>query len=94
MRRRANVDINHREIVAALRSIGATVQDLAAVGRGCPDLLVGYRGQNWLIEVKRADNGPKKAALRPEQATWHDAWRGQTAVAHSIDEALRAIGAL
>ncbi len=52
MRRAAKIDRNHVEIVAALRGVGASVQDLAAVGKGCPDLLVGYRGQNYVIEVK------------------------------------------
>lgn len=44
MRRRAHTDRNQPAIVAALRGIGATVQPLHAVGQGCPDLLVGYRG--------------------------------------------------
>ena len=41
-------DANHQEIVAALQTIGATVQDLSQVGAGCPDILVGYKKQNYL----------------------------------------------
>ncbi len=52
MRRAANVDRNQPEIVAALRAAGATVEYLHAVGGGCPDLLVGYRGANYVLEVK------------------------------------------
>ena len=52
MRRAAKVDANQTEIVKALRQVGASVQSLAATGKGCPDLLVGIRGLNFLIEVK------------------------------------------
>ena len=46
------VDMNQPEIVADLRGIGATVQHLHMVGKGCPDILVGFRGNNWLFEIK------------------------------------------
>jgi len=46
MRRTAKVDANHREIVDALRRIGAGVQSLAGVGNGVPDLLVYFRGED------------------------------------------------
>ena len=52
MRRAAKVDANQAEIVQALRQIGAVVQSLAAVGNGCPDLLVGYRNRLFLLELK------------------------------------------
>lgn len=48
---RESRDGNEREIVDALEAHGATVQRQA--GRnGRPDLLVGYGGQNTLMEVK------------------------------------------
>jgi len=89
MRRAAKVDTTHRPIVEALRSVGASVIDLAAVGHGVPDLLVGYRGDMWLIEVK----GPK-TRLSESQRILHGAWRGKPiAVIRTIDEALALIGA-
>lgn len=36
-RRKARVDANQSEVVAALRAVGATVQHLHMVGGGCPD---------------------------------------------------------
>ena len=45
------VDDNQNEIVAALRACGATVR-IINQGGGIPDLLVGYRGNTILIEVK------------------------------------------
>ena len=54
MRRAAKVDGNQAEIVSALRQVGAEVQSLASVGQGVPDLLVGFRSRNFLLECKQA----------------------------------------
>lgn len=94
MRRAARTDQNQAEIVSALRDAGMTVQPLHAVGGGCPDLLVGYAGKNILIEVKDGNKPPSKRKLTPDQVEWHDAWRGQVAIANNIDEALAIAGFL
>lgn len=92
MRRAAKVDRNQPEIVGALRAVGASVEPLHAVGKGCPDLLVGFRGVNHLLEVKDGDLPPSARKLTDAQADWHPAWRGQVAVVTNVDEALKAIG--
>lgn len=89
MRRAAKVDANHSIIVATLRQVGASVQDLAKVGQGCPDILVGYRGVNYLMEIKVT-----KGKATTHQVTWHSEWRGQVAVVRSPDDALTVIGAV
>lgn len=91
-RRAAKVDDNQREVVAALRAAGATVQHLHAVGAGCPDLLVGYHGVNYLLEVKDGNKPPSKRKLTPDQEVWHRDWRGSVHVVKDIDEALGVIG--
>ena len=48
MRRAAKIDENQPEIVDALRAMGCSVTILSAVGNGCPDILVGFRGINLL----------------------------------------------
>lgn len=87
MRRAAKIDANQPEIVAALRAVGCSVQTLAAVGAGVPDLLVGVSGVNLLMEVKTASG-----KLTKDQVPWHDAWRGQVAIVRSVDEALALVG--
>lgn len=77
MRRAAKIDRNQPEIVAALQSMGARVQSLAQIGNGCPDLLVGFRGQTLLIEVKDGRLPPSGRALTPDQQRWHAAWKGE-----------------
>lgn len=92
MRRAANVDCNQPEIVAALRGAGASVQLLHAVGCGCPDLLVGFRGENYLLEVKDGEKPPSERLLTAAQEKWHATWRGRKTIVRSVAEAFDAIG--
>lgn len=92
--RAAKADANQSEIVKALRAAGASVQHLHSVGAGCPDLVCGYRGVNYLIEVKDGSKPPSGRALTPDQVAWHGGWRGSVSVVTSIDDALMAIGAV
>jgi hypothetical protein len=95
--RARNVDLNHRDICEALRAVGASVTALIRVGDGCPDLLVGYRDETFLLEVKRplgARGGTSRSKLEESQEEWIGSWRGRpVAIVRSPDEALEAIGA-
>ena len=94
MRRAARVDHNQKQVVAALRGAGASVQLLHAVGEGCPDLLVGYKGLNMLLEVKDGSKPPSAQKLTPQQEEWHRDWRGHRVVVNSPEAALTAIGVI
>lgn len=94
VRRAAKVDVTQADIVAALKAAGATVQHLHAVGEGCPDLLAGYRGKNWLFECKPNIGSPSRRKLRKTQVEWHDGWKGQVAVVETPEAALAVIGAI
>ncbi len=92
--------------MAALEAVGATVQRLSV--KGVPDLLVGWRGQMWLIECKlpltRSGALPTGRSLKhkgghddmtADQVAWTAWWRGPAPVTvRTVDEALRAIGAI
>lgn len=91
MRRAPRLDANHRETVRALRQIGASVQTLASLGDGAPDLLIGFRGVNALLEVKDGDKPPSARRLTEDEADWHAGWRGQVIVVHSAAEAVRYV---
>ena len=92
MRRAAKVDANQAEIVKAFRGVGCSVQHLHAVGDGCPDLLVGKDGVNYLVEVKDGSRPPSDRQLTKPQRKWHDTWRGNVAVVKSVPEALTLVG--
>lgn len=95
MRRAAKIDANQEQVVQALRAAGATVQSLAGVGVGVPDLLVGHQGKTILFEVKDGRKPPSARRLTEDQLKWHGAWRGgPLAVVDGVDAALRALGAI
>jgi hypothetical protein len=92
MRRAAKTDANQAEIVEAMRRAGATVQSLAAVGQGVPDLLVGYRNRTALVEVKDGSKCASARKLTPDQQQWHQNWTGGTlAIVPDVDAALRVL---
>lgn len=86
------VDDNQSEIVKALREAGATVTPTHGAGDGFPDLAVGFRGQNYLLEIKDGKKPPSRQKLTPDQERWHATWQGQKAVCKDVSEALSAIG--
>lgn len=97
-RRNPATDENALMIIKALRSIGATVQPIIGTGKGgCPDILVGYKDETHLLEIKRKLTGkkgqPLKGTLQPAQAAWHAAWRGKpVSVVDSVAGAFIAVG--
>ena len=94
MRTIAKVDVNQRKIVQALFNIGADVLHLHQLGGGAPDILVGFRGRNYLLEIKDGDKPPSRRKLTPREQQFFDFWPGQAAVVNNIAEALEIIGAV
>jgi len=90
--RAARVDRTQVEITRALRQIGASVEPrLSKLGHGVPDLLIGFRNQNWLLEVKDAQQPPSKRKLTPDELRWHTAWQGRVWVASSVEQAIQIV---
>jgi len=96
MRRFARADDNQKAIAESLRAIGASVQFLHQVGKGCPDLLVGFKHRNFLFEVKNAAALRGKAQARrltEDEEKWHAAWTGQVATIETLQQALDVLNA-
>jgi Holliday junction resolvase len=86
--RAKRVDVNQKDIIHALRTFGATVVDLSGVGKGCPDLLVGFSNKTYLIEIKR----DKQAKFTPQQLQFYELWRGGIiARIETINEAIELL---
>ena len=83
----AKIDANQGAIVEALRKCGALVLSLASVGKGCPDLLVSYRGDLVLMEVKG-----EKGRLTPDQVEFHSEW--PVSVVRTVEDAMMVIGVI
>ena len=90
-RRAAKVDDNQAEVVKDLRKLGVTVQHLHTVGMGCPDILCGYRGRNFLVEIKDGAKVPSARKLTLMEERWHEQWRGQVMIGETAEEIFAAI---
>ena len=89
MYKRINRDSNHAEIVKELIQHDISVLDLAMVGSGCPDLLIGFKTVmgsrvNVLVELKSSS----KAVVRPIQEQFIRDWNGMTTVCWNAESIL------
>lgn len=90
--RAAKVDANHKEVVDALKTIGASIIDASRLGKGMPDLIVGFRGQTILIEVKNPKTQYGRKGLNENQRKWAESWRGgPLAIVDGVEAALRML---
>jgi Holliday junction resolvase len=82
------VDENQKTLVHTFIALGASVLNLSTVGRGCPDLLIGYKGKTVLVEIKR----DSKAKYTEPQIKFMQEWRGgAVSRIDSVDAAIRLI---
>ena len=86
MRKYGKVDRNHNEIVTGLRQLGATVLSIASIGNGAPDILVGWRGRNYLFEIK-----DDRGQLTDDEETFFDRWNGQVKLVRNLLDAVQEI---
>lgn len=89
-RRAAKRDGNEPDIVNALVRAGAVVHRLSATG--IPDLLVGFRGETFLLEIK-----DDRGTLTDDEKSFFTSWSGTGGgafVVRSALDALQAIGAV
>ena len=85
------MDINQSDIVKKLREYGFSVECTHTLRNGVPDLLIGFNGCNYLMEIKDPDKPPSKRKLTEDEAKWHSKWLGQVDVIHTAEEAIEII---
>lgn len=87
MRRAARRDTGEQDIIKAMREVGAYVK--AVNDEGLFDLLVSYRGETLLIEVKDGAKPPSARRLTEAEQKFHDEWPGSNLyIINSVEEAL------
>jgi len=87
-RRAAKIDVNQPEIVEQIRDLGYTVQHLHTLGKGCPDIMVGAKGKNYLFEIKNPEYDGK---LTADEQEWHEMWKGQVDIVETIEDVLEVV---
>lgn len=91
MRYAARKDANATEIVNGLRAVGVKVRILNE--KDIPDLLVGYRFNFVLMEIKDGSRKPSERKLRPGQQKFSDEWQGYPIYKiESLADAYRTLG--
>jgi YHS domain-containing protein len=91
MRRAARIDTNQPEIVKALRKAGASVLITAQL-KNCFDILVGYNGINYIMEIKDGKKPLSQRKLTEGEFKFKESWKGGTYyIVNSIDEAFKII---
>lgn len=91
MRRAARTDDNHSEVMEALKKAAMKPLSLASMGKGCPDILVGFRGINLLLEVKDGAKKPSERVLTADERNFFATWPGHAEVVESPEDAVIAV---
>lgn len=91
MRKYAKVDDNHSQIVQVFRKLGCTVQSLATIGRGVPDLIVARRGNLVLVEVKDGKKCPSHRKLTADEQQWQKNWKSPVYLVETVEQAAALI---
>ena len=61
------VDANQKEIVQELRKRGISVLHTHQLGKGAPDIIVGYMNSNYLIELKDGNKSKSQQRLTKDE---------------------------
>ncbi len=89
------VDANQTEIIEAFERLGCSVANLSSLGKGVPDLLVGYGGLCCLcVEVKDGSKPPSARKLTEAQKTFHMNWKGGIKVVKDLDGVIETVSLL
>ena len=91
MRKKARVDANQKEIVQELRKRGISVLHTHQLGKGAPDIVVGYMNSNYLIELKDGNKSKSQQRLTKDELDFSLKWRGNYAVCNSLEQILLLI---
>lgn len=91
MKLKPRKDQNHATVVSFLRAAGCSVFDTAALGHGFPDLVVGWQGKNFLLEIKNGQAPPSRRKLTVDELLFSQNWLGQVAVVTSAEHALAVV---
>lgn len=85
-------DRNHAEIINALRKIpNLSVFSTHEVGKGFPDIVIGYKGVNYLIEIKDGNKPPSARKLTDAELQFHSNWKGQIKIVNNLNEVLNLL---
>jgi Holliday junction resolvase len=90
-KRNAKKDGNQTRLVNQLRACGISVAITHRLGDGFPDIVAGWQGKNYLLEIKDPAQVPSKRKLSKDEEIFRDAWKGQYDIVETLDDVLQII---
>ena len=86
-------DANHKIIIDQLRKIpGISVFSTHTIGKGFPDIVTGYKGLNYLFEIKDGSKVKSAQKLTEDEVKFHAKWNGQINIITTFEEAISIMG--
>ena len=82
----AKIDANQPDLVRQIRGLGASVLHTHTLGCGAQDIVVGFRGINYLFEIKDPNKPQSARKLTPDEEKFHMSWRGSIYIIETIDD--------
>lgn len=83
------VDANQTELVNEAERLGAQAQRISDIGGGCPDLLITFKGQWHVVEVKDGSKPPSRRRLSSKQIEWHERFNAPVWIWESVEDVRR-----
>ena len=90
MRRAARKDDNHGTIADVFLALDCSVLDISATPCGF-DVVVGYKTQAILVEIKNPEQPLSKQKLTPNEFSAHLNWRGPKAIVSTNEHAIAVV---
>ena len=85
-------DANQQDIIDKLRCIpNLSVVSTHTIGKGFPDIIVGYKGNNYMIEIKDGAKWKSQQKLTADELVFHMKWKGQICVCNSFEQVFELI---
>lgn len=61
------------------------------IGKGFPDIVVGYRGINYLFEIKDENKTASQKKLTESEVKFHRGWMGQVHIVENIKDVYKIL---
>lgn len=94
MRKYARQDENHKEVRKAFEAFGCSVCDLSQLGRGVPDILVGFGGLCIAVEIKDSAKPPSARKLTPDEEKFRMNWKGGYRLVTNLEDVAETVKVL
>ena len=76
----------------ALRKIPQlTVFSTHTIGKGFPDIIVGYKNVNYMFEIKDGNKVASAQKLTEDEVKFHAEWKGQISIAKNLNDILKIV---